>query len=112
MKILKNEQTVIPMNKNFKEQIKKKYKTKKEKKRKPPKSRYLLFLSSFFVILLLAFAILVLLIQNNYFVFKWDETNDKQRNMYVQPIITDIEDLNCTFNKCYNFEDAEFHNPI
>ena len=109
MKILKNEQTVVPMNKYFKEQIKKKYKIKRAKKTKPSKSRYLLVLASFFVILVLVFAILWLLIQKNYLVFKWGETNEKQKN---KPIFTGLELLNCTFNKCYNFGDAESHNSV
>ena len=109
MKILKNEQTVVPMNKYFKEQIKKKYKKKRAKKTKPPKSRYLLVLAWFFVILLLVCAILLVLIQKNYFVFKWDETNEKQKK---NPIITGLELLNCTFNKCSNFGDAESHNSV
>jgi len=109
MKILKNEQTVVPMNKYFKEQIKKKYKKKRAKKTKPPKSRYLLVLAWFFVILLLVCAILLVLIQKNYFVFKWDETNEKQKK---NPIITGLELLNCTFNKCSNFGDTESHNSV
>ena len=112
MKILKNEQTVIPMNKNFKEQIKKKYKTKRTKKTKPQKLRYLLVLGSFFVIFLLAFAILVLLIQKNYSVFKSGETNEKKKNMLIRPINTELGGLNCTFNKCYNYEDAVLQNPV
>jgi len=97
MKILKNQQIVIPMNKFFKE-VKTKQKTKK--KVKTSRKRKFIVFMSILVMLMLAFAFLVLILEKKVLNFR--------KNLGSLG-------LNCTFNKCFDSQaaaDAEFVNHV
>ena len=109
MKILKNQQTVIAMNKFFKE-----VKTKQNKKKKVKASRkgkFIVFMSTL-VILMLAFAFLVLILEKNVLNFRKNKTTGNLNNNRV---LDGSLGLNCTFNKCFDAQaaaDAEFVNHV